>query len=511
MRRFIPLVAVLLVSSFAHAQVREVIVGVSPHTDARAYLSSEDGLRVAPWPGAPGGELRVANGALPRFDGYGNLYFERATDDGHVILSQSTWVVRAGDATPRSVRRDDVVPPYTLPPPAAAVAPIKVCVDPGHGGSDPGASGFGLLEKDVTLDVVLKLIAWLDLDTQDTSGGGEWDVLATRTADVTVSLTQRTNLANAFGAASFLSIHMNAFASSSANGTETYCYLGQENNAGGRLRNVAQTEALNAWALSNRGVKTANFAVLRQTVMPAALVEGGFITSPIDVVRLQDPVQRDRLALHMLFALQQHHGFGRYQPSSTTTGLLKGVVYDATLGTAARIGGALVGLPDGSFAISRSTDGYFEFSLPPGALSYGATMPGFDAASTSRTVVGGGEVWGSLGLRPANVPALTVNSAPRAGTSLGFSVQGDPGSPVALLFAATPGFPLLDLSAFGFGIVWPDLATSIGVPLGAIPPGGTLSLGLVAPSTVGARAHMQALVLSGGQTRLSNGAAFEVR
>ncbi len=489
-----------------------VRVAVAPSGE-EAWLSAATGLLVTGWSAAPSGQLQLGDGAFPRFDAAGNLYFVRGVEDGHRLLGTTSWWVPRGSTQPKPLADMAVMPPYALPPSTRrAGAAVPVCIDPGHGGSDPGAIGFGYQEKDINLDVGLKLRAWLDRDTQDATGGGDWNVLMTRTDDRFISLCQRANMANAFGAASFLSIHMNAFTSSAANGTETFCMVGQEANAGGRLRNVVQTEALAAWRLTNRGTKSANFAVLRLTAMPAALLEGGFMTSPIDIVPISDPAARDTLALHCLFALQQHHGFGRHRPSGgSVNGTLKGVLYDAARGTAARIGGGMVGLGDGRFTMARASDGYFEMTLPAATYSYAATAAGFDPLAASRTVPAGGEIWGSLGLSPANVPALALDPNPPPSAPLNLSVRGDPGSPVVLFVNTTVGLPLLSWSALGLGTSWPSLAGAASATIGVVPAGGTLALALRAPAQVGFRVHCQAAVRSGGGFRLTNGAAFEVR
>jgi len=91
----------------------------------------------------------------------------------------------------------------------------KIFVDAGHGGSDPGAIGpTGLQEKDVNLDVALRLRDWL----QDLGASVEMS----RTTDIFIPLGTRADLANGFGADRFISIHNNAFTSPTANGTETF-------------------------------------------------------------------------------------------------------------------------------------------------------------------------------------------------------------------------------------------------------------------------------------------------
>src|SRR5690606_34681424 len=111
---------------------------------------------------------------------------------------------------------------FALAVPAANAQ--KICIDPGHGGSDPGAVGGGQQEKANVLDQGLKLRTWLNNDTADGAGGGSWSTIITRTTDVFVSLSGRANFANNNGAARFMCIHNNGFSSTSANGMETFSY-----------------------------------------------------------------------------------------------------------------------------------------------------------------------------------------------------------------------------------------------------------------------------------------------
>src|SRR6476620_10776343 len=85
----------------------------------------------------------------------------------------------------------------------------KLCLDPGHGGSDPGATSCNgaHLEKTNTLNTELKFRTWLNSDTSDGGGGGSWSVVMTRTTDVFVSLQGRCDISNNNGADRFMSIH----------------------------------------------------------------------------------------------------------------------------------------------------------------------------------------------------------------------------------------------------------------------------------------------------------------
>ena len=141
-----------------------------------------------------------------------------------------------------------------------------------HGGYNPGAlsSTTDLREADVNLIVVMYLGELLL--------GLGYDVNYTRTENVDVTLTQRANMANEAGADYFISVHCNSSVSPEAKGTETFYY--KKNTTAERLAKNVQQSLVNRIQQPDRGVDTANFAVLRKTYMPAILVELAFISNP---------------------------------------------------------------------------------------------------------------------------------------------------------------------------------------------------------------------------------------
>lgn len=160
-----------------------------------------------------------------------------------------------------------------------------VMLDPGHGGHDPGATHFGFRESDLVL-----IISNLVYDKlKDTPNVG---VFTTRYGDYFVSLTGRANLANPV-ADLFVSVHMNAFTNPTPRGTETY-YLAREGEeahgiTGREVAEIFQRNLLEDLNLFDRGVRTANFAVLRLTDMPSVLLEIGFLSNPGDSQVLSNP------------------------------------------------------------------------------------------------------------------------------------------------------------------------------------------------------------------------------
>jgi len=165
---------------------------------------------------------------------------------------------------------------------------MVVVVDPGHGGNDPGAVGpSGLHEKDVNLAIARHAANYL------LSCGVE--VILTRNTDTDVSLAERVDIANRAGAVVFLSIHVNS-GGYTATGAETYYHHG---SAEGKRLAVCVQEQMTALGLYNRGVKddtslySGGLYVLRETAMPAALVEVAFISNPNEEAWLANPDNQD--------------------------------------------------------------------------------------------------------------------------------------------------------------------------------------------------------------------------
>ncbi|AKO93243.1 N-acetylmuramoyl-L-alanine amidase [Priestia filamentosa] len=155
---------------------------------------------------------------------------------------------------------------------------VKIFIDPGHGGTDSGAVSNGLLEKNLTWQIASAVRNMLINEYEDVY------VLMSRTGDQTVSLTARTNAANAWNADYYLSIHINA---GGGTGYEDYVFpgIGAPTTT---YQNLIHEEILKSVDFTNRGKKTANFHVLRETNMPAILTENGFIDNVNDVAKLRN-------------------------------------------------------------------------------------------------------------------------------------------------------------------------------------------------------------------------------
>ncbi|MGN1319245.1 MAG: N-acetylmuramoyl-L-alanine amidase [Lachnospirales bacterium] len=165
---------------------------------------------------------------------------------------------------------------------------MKIFLDPGHGGNNPGAVGpNGLREADVNLDVALRTGRLLQ------SNG--YTVKYSRTSDKTVSLSERAAMANEWGADYFVSIHCNSNENPIYTGTETFYY--REGTKAERFANDVNNALVAEIGTKNLGIFTANFAVLRLTVMPAILVELAFISNPEEAEQLATPSFRESCAV----------------------------------------------------------------------------------------------------------------------------------------------------------------------------------------------------------------------
>lgn len=221
--------------------------------------------------------------------------------------------------------------------------PLKcaVVLDPGHGGGDTGAIGpGGFEEKTVALSIALKAVPMLEEKTR-------CRVFLTRTGDVFVPLEERTNMANRLGADVFLSIHVNSAVRKSAFGVETFFLSFNSTDEDARrlaafensssagpagaqaqddlkdiMLDLAQTAAHHLSSTlaehihesaatgakgGDRGVKQAPFVVLIGALMPAALVEVGFISNPDEEKRLVSAEGQDKIASSIAEGVAKYH------------------------------------------------------------------------------------------------------------------------------------------------------------------------------------------------------------
>jgi N-acetylmuramoyl-L-alanine amidase len=203
--------------------------------------------------------------------------------------------------------------------------PKRVLVlDPGHGGSDPGSRGAAknAVEKDLALDWALRIEAFLT--------NSSWRVVLTRRDDRDVPLLERVAIADANRADLFISLHFNSLEKNPSgkdeSGIETFCLtpVGMPSSMTRSFEDDARrvfpnnqfdaenlllamrlhTQVVKATARRDRGVRRARFmTVLREQKRPAALIEGGFLSSPAEASMIMDPAFRQQMAQAVVNAL----------------------------------------------------------------------------------------------------------------------------------------------------------------------------------------------------------------
>lgn len=173
-----------------------------------------------------------------------------------------------------------------------------VCIDPGHGGHDPGAVGNGLREKDIVLDIGLRC-----RDLLADYHHHHIDTLMTRDKDVFVPIGTRVRISNEAKADVFVSIHVNGWDTPRPHGFEIYS---RRNVPGGDkswvLKRMLYRKLSPIWIAESsldRGKKQADYQVIRTTNCPAVLIEHGFISSPHDasLLKRDDFLQAQAVAI----------------------------------------------------------------------------------------------------------------------------------------------------------------------------------------------------------------------
>lgn len=183
---------------------------------------------------------------------------------------------------------------------SATAAPSfsTVVIDPGHGGFDRGGiPGQRVPEKMVALDTALRLQKILERAGLRT--------VMTRSTDIFVPLPTRSAIANAQHDAIFVSIHYNASPRHSAHGIETY----SENNRGAVLAARIQRQIISRVSTENRGMRSAEYYVLRNCRLPAVLVECGFLTNPSEAQLALRPAYRQEVAEQIAAGVMEQRQF----------------------------------------------------------------------------------------------------------------------------------------------------------------------------------------------------------
>lgn len=211
----------------------------------------------------------IITGITTELSAEGNTVITVSTSrlQGYKIYNKSdSFVVTVGN--PRSIYRNIVV------------------LDAGHGGYDAGASKNGVKEKDLNYKIIYTL-----MKDYYSSNAPDTKVYWTRTTDSFITLANRAAFASKVGADIFISLHMNSATSSSANGTEVYYSKNNNSKSFSNITSKAIATLLNNnlvanLQMTNRGVKSAGYYVIKHNTVPAVLIELGFLSGNKDHSKL---------------------------------------------------------------------------------------------------------------------------------------------------------------------------------------------------------------------------------
>jgi len=282
-----------------------------------AFLNGQNYVLLADWARvngfnasrtSGGGELLLANKTTRLVLDVDSRY----ADINGVRVALSYPVANAGGTLLISqLDLDTAVRPLAFPQKWSAKRITTICLDPGHGGKDTGNRVGWHYEKIYTLA--------LAAEVRDQLKRAGFNVFMTRTRDTRVDLPDRPALANRRGADLFVSLHFNATPTgkNEVEGPQTYCITpvgasstdaqGEGSNHGPTPANrVEQRSLLLAYQIQkslvknlgaeDRGVRRARFAVLRDATMPAILIEGGYMTHPVEGRKIFSDAYRRQMA-----------------------------------------------------------------------------------------------------------------------------------------------------------------------------------------------------------------------
>lgn len=206
---------------------------------------------------------------------------------------------------------------------------VKIFLDAGHGGKDLGAIGNGLHEKDVALDITQRI-------EQKLQAYQNIDIKLSRNKDKFLTLDERTDMANAWGADCFLSLHLNAVDDKTARGFESFIFNGPVQKATQAFQNVLHEEIIKKIGKLisvDRGKKRANFHVLRESNMPAVLGENLFVSSASDANLLKSNSFLDTLAQGYVTGLEKYFGLELKSPPNNKTPVTESELWQVIAGT----------------------------------------------------------------------------------------------------------------------------------------------------------------------------------
>jgi N-acetylmuramoyl-L-alanine amidase len=245
---------------------------------------------------------------------------KRMVLNGVAVWLSAPVVLRSGSACISTLDLDNAIHAVMFPPKIKSGDKIKtICIDPGHGGKDPGNQNSGGQEKGYTLLLAKELKYQLE-----TAG---FKVVLTRTSDKFVELESRPFVAQKFNADLFISLHFNGVAGGGAKGAEVFAltppgasstnargegatavrFPGNKNDEqNGLLSYYIQRHLLKNTGAEDRGVRRARFAVLRYADMPAVLVEAGFMSDPGEASKIRSSSHRRLMAKGIVEGIKEY-------------------------------------------------------------------------------------------------------------------------------------------------------------------------------------------------------------
>lgn len=284
----------------------------------RVTILGKEYVRIDDWARANNFQLRwlTKNRELQASNGSAKIAFEvnsrKIALNGINVWLSVPIALKDGSLLIAPVDLNTALHPILYPKKDRASTTITtICLDPGHGGKDPGNQEGSRQEKNYTLLLAEEVRALL------TKAG--FNVKLTRSGDTFVDLPVRPDIARRVRADLFVSLHYNSGRTTSyeVKGVEVYCFTpshtsstnarGEGANAGAYLGNrqdaknlllayQLQKSLVRNLGMEDRGVRRARWAVLRSAEMPAVLIEGGFMTHPTEAMRIYDDAFRRKMA-----------------------------------------------------------------------------------------------------------------------------------------------------------------------------------------------------------------------
>jgi N-acetylmuramoyl-L-alanine amidase len=237
------------------------------------------------------------------------IVIDMSKQTGYTIIKKDaqTWRIVFDEKASAGTKSTPVISSPSKTPKPKIIATAKgpdgalrnktIFIDPGHGGNDPGAIGPNdEYEKEFTLDISLRLGKLL------TAQGAQ--VVYARTDDSNPTLQERVEMSAKAKASLFVSVHINSFFHSFAHGTETYYFKSEDKP----LAEAIHPEVMKVTQGKNNGLKRARLYVLRNSSMPAVLIEPLFLTNKDELAKLKTPEFRQGLAEATLDGILRYYG-----------------------------------------------------------------------------------------------------------------------------------------------------------------------------------------------------------